>query len=155
VWNNGGSVLTGEKMNYWEKTLLSVPLTLPQIAHIRYTDLGSNSVSRGEKSAHLFRFLLPATDLTENAQRYCDLPVYSGLLPLCTVPTVVTVICKCIANILWVVNISMCQHQCNSLIKTLAPAHFNLTGQWPQSRWWNGTTVCPFATIFALTDHIY
>jgi len=46
VYSNGGSVLTAKKINYWEKTLLSVPLTLPQIAHIQYTDLGSNSVSR-------------------------------------------------------------------------------------------------------------
>jgi len=144
-----------EKMKYWEKNLLSVPLALPQIAHIQYTDLGSNSVSRGEKPVYLFRFLLPATGLTGNAQRCCDLPVYSGLLPLSTVATVVRAVCKCIGNILWVAKFFVCQNQCNSFIKTFATMRFNLTSQWPQSWWWTGTTVCPFATIFALTDHVY
>jgi hypothetical protein len=96
VWSNGGTVLTGKKMRYWEKTLYQCHL--PYHKSYTYTDLGSNSVSRGEKPVHLFRFLWPATNLTENAQRYCCLQVYSGLFPLCTVATAVTAMCKCVVN---------------------------------------------------------
>ena len=97
VWSSGGIVLTRGKNEVLRENPVSLPLSLPHIPHT-YTDLESNSVSRGEKPVYLFRFLWPATDLTENAQRYCHLPVYSGLLPVCTVATAVTAMCKCVGN---------------------------------------------------------